>query len=136
MIKKLKPIEVLALSKAVNGELKPAREKVHAGQYPVNFTVKIAGTLKVGNDYTQEVSRVDPWAILMVIAQDVSMTGGNGDSMLHNAAAIVSQLDLKGDGIVRENIDDVKKIVKGYFDVNKKCCKGKVESHLFSERSL
>jgi len=129
MIKDLKPVEVLALSKAVNGELKLARKKVPSGQYPVNFTVNIAGTVKVGKDYHMETSQCDPWAILMIIAQDQSL----GEMVIHNAAMIAAQLDLTDDCINGENIDDVKKIAKSYFDKEKKRCKGKVESHLFSE---
>jgi len=62
----LKPIEVIALSKAVSGpELKGASSKVDAGEYEVDFLVHVSGSVKRGEDYSQRiVAKADPWTLL------------------------------------------------------------------------
>ena len=126
MIKDLKPVEVLALSKAVNGELKLARKKIPVGMYPVNFTVKIAGMVKVGKKFDQVRSTCDPWKILAVIA-------GQDQYIVNNAAEIAACI--KDDDDIDVEIDDVKSYCQNLFDLNKIRCNGRVDAHLFSERS-
>lgn len=60
----MKPIEVVALKNAINGNYESAREKVKPGQYVVNFTVTVSGTLNVGENYIRADSLADPWALL------------------------------------------------------------------------
>jgi hypothetical protein len=44
-----------------------ARAGVEAGEYDVDFLVRVVGTLRVGDDYTSHiVSKADPWTLLAV----------------------------------------------------------------------
>ncbi len=58
----MNPIEAVALSKfKLNGE----RAEVKPGSYNVNTTVSVKGTIKVGEDYEQQlVASADPWGLL------------------------------------------------------------------------
>lgn len=121
----LTPIKILALSKAVNGQLKPARERIKPGKYAVDFTARVQGTMKVRKDYnTDFFSPNNPWLVLMVIAQE-------NEKIIENAASIAACIPDPNDSDIKDNIDSVKKLLKHYFEFEKKQCHGKVETTLF-----
>lgn len=64
----MKPEEILALSKAVqSAEEKEARANVARGEVLcVDFTVRVRGTVKVGEDTLSKARNggIDPWAVV------------------------------------------------------------------------
>jgi hypothetical protein len=123
----LTPIKILALSKAVNGQLKPAREKVRPGKYAIDFTANIKGTMKVGKDYSVDsFSPNNPWLVLMVIAQ-------KNEQLIKNAASIAACIPDPNDPDIKGNVDDIKKLLKHYFEFVEKQYHGQVDATLFVE---
>lgn len=62
-MQKLSPLQELAASKAKCS--KDAREAVTPGEHTVDFTLRVSGTVKVGEDYEQRiVAKADPWTLL------------------------------------------------------------------------
>ena len=62
------PFEVLAIAKVIKETAeKAARKETNPGEYSVDFAVRIAGTIKVGETYEQRiVAKADPWLLLAV----------------------------------------------------------------------
>jgi hypothetical protein len=58
--------QILALSKLITAkEAKKASGDLTPGDHPVDFTVRVSGSLKRGEDYEQKiVAKADPWTIL------------------------------------------------------------------------
>jgi hypothetical protein len=61
-------IQQLAISKAVkDAAAKIARSEVQAGEYPVDFTLKISGTVKVGEDSDKKSTCSIPYKAVMAL---------------------------------------------------------------------
>jgi hypothetical protein len=65
-------IETTVLSKLVGEkEAKAARSSIVPGQYPVDFTVRLHGTLKVGEDYERPATTSIPWLEVTTLYREV-----------------------------------------------------------------
>jgi len=65
-------VEAVALSKfKLNGE----RDQVEPGEYDINMIVRVRGSVKVGEDYEQNVvASAEPWALLAVALSKLNGT--------------------------------------------------------------
>lgn len=81
----LSKVEVVALAKAVkDAAAKEAGAGVTAGEYSVDFTVRVTGSIKKGEDYDAEiVAKVDPW--LLLAAALSHLNGVTVDSIVREA---------------------------------------------------
>lgn len=65
-------IETTVLSKLVGEkEAKAARSTIVPGQYPVDFTVRLHGTMKVGEDYERPATTSIPWLEVTTLYREV-----------------------------------------------------------------
>lgn len=65
-------IETTVLAKVVGEkEAKAARGQVLPGEYPVDFTVRIHGTAKVGEDYERPATTSIPWLEVTTLYREV-----------------------------------------------------------------
>jgi hypothetical protein len=65
-------IETTVLSKLVGEkEAKAARSSIVPGQYPVDFTVRLHGTMKVGEDYERPATTSIPWLEVTTLYREV-----------------------------------------------------------------
>lgn len=66
MSKDLSPAEIVALGKVVSGaRVSAASKELGAGDYDVDFLVQVTGSIRRGEDYSQEiVLKAEPWTIL------------------------------------------------------------------------
>jgi hypothetical protein len=87
MSKELGAVEVVALGKAVKeAAVKEAGAKVVAGEYPVDFVVRVSGSVKKGEDYDgQIVEKAEPWLLLAVALSHLN--GVTVDSIVKEALA-------------------------------------------------
>lgn len=62
----LKNEGIVAVAKLVSAkEMAEANKELVAGEYDVDFTLRVKGTIKRGENYTQQVSaKADPWLLL------------------------------------------------------------------------
>jgi len=117
MVKKLKPVEIIALKNAVNGDYKAARAKVKPGQYPVEFTVTVKGTLKVGEDHLRADSLADPWLIMYLMS--IKLTKEDIEACITYA----NKTDM--------DVEEFKKYIKERSKFKRVDVSGKVDSNLF-----
>ena len=66
VVKTVEGVEALALSKY--SQPKGNREAVAAGEYPIDMTVHVVGSIKVGKDYEGTVAASVPWQKLALAA--------------------------------------------------------------------
>ena len=97
MSKVLGAVERVALAKVVK-DAKEAGAEIVAGDYPVDFVVRVSGSLKKGEDYDQEiVEKAEPWLLLAVALSHLN--GVTVDSIVKEAltadAALVDGLKAK-----------------------------------------
>jgi len=65
-------IQTTVLSKMVGEkEAKAARGEVSPGQYPVDFTVRVHGTMKVSEDYERPATTSIPWLEVTTLYREV-----------------------------------------------------------------
>ena len=120
-----KAIDILAVSKAIkDAAAKAARSEITAGEYAVDTTVRITGTVKVGEDYTQQiVGKADVWALLAVVMNKVN--GVTLESVVEEALnGGADTADLKA------RVDAAMMTIKGETET---ACKGKVTTKLNAE---
>lgn len=116
-------IEVIALAKAVSdADAKEASGKLSEGSYDVDFTVRVAGSLNRGVNYTAKiVAKADPW--LMLAAALSHLNGVTVDSLVRESltadVALIDSLKTKA----AEAIGALKKPTKTP-------CNGKVTTKL------
>lgn len=85
MNKEMSKIETVAVAKAIKkAAVESASSTLVAGEYPVDFTVRIKGSLKKGEDYDQDiVAKADPW--LLLAAALSKLNGVTVDSLVREA---------------------------------------------------
>lgn len=113
---------ILALDKAVDSKLKSdARENIEAGEYDVEFIAKIAGKLKVGEDYEQRiVAKANPWALVAILMSKVNNV---------TLQSVVRQA--LESGATGENVKTVAEAAMADLkDVTVQTCKGKITAKL------
>lgn len=92
-------IVTVAVAKVVKEAAeKAAASKIAAGEYAVDFTVRVKGTLKKGEEYDQEiVAKANPW--LLLAAALSKLNGVTVDSLVREALtadeALVDGLKVK-----------------------------------------
>lgn len=81
------PFEVLAIAKVIKEATeKAARKETHPGEYPVDFSIRIAGSIKVGEAYEQRiVAKADAWQLLAIALS--KLNGVTVDSIVKEALA-------------------------------------------------
>lgn len=119
----LSKVEVVALAKAVkDAAAKEAGAGVTAGEYPVDFVVRVSGSLKKGEDYDQEiVAKADPW--LLLAAALSHLNGVTVDSIVREALTADESL-VEG---LKAKAADAIRAVKG---PTKTRCAGKITTNL------
>ena len=83
----LSAVQKLALSGADDICVdKDQRETVKPGEYPVEFSVHIKGTVKVGEDTTtSQVNKIDPYQLLLLACDKLNRV--TGESLIKEAEA-------------------------------------------------
>lgn len=116
-------VQTVALAKVIKkAALDAAGANVKAGEYPVNFTVKVTGSLKKGEDYDQEiVAKADPW--LLLAAALSKLNGVTVDSLVREAVTADEALI---EGLKAKAADAIQKI-KATTTTK---CAGKVTTNL------
>lgn len=81
----LSKVETVALAKVVKDAVaKAAGADVTAGEYPVDFVVRVSGSIKKGEDYDSEiVAKADPW--LLLAAALSKLNGVTVDALVREA---------------------------------------------------
>jgi hypothetical protein len=66
MNEKLNEVKTVALAKVIKAAAeKEAAAMLKAGEYKVDFTVRVSGSMKKGEDYDSDiVAKCDPWLLL------------------------------------------------------------------------
>lgn len=122
-MKELSKVETVALAKAVKDAVaKEAGSGVTAGEYPVDFVVRVSGSIKKGDDYEQEiVAKADPW--LLLAAALSKLNGVTVDCLVREAVtadeALIEGLKAKAAAAIQ--------VVKG---TTKTTCAGKITTKL------
>ena len=110
----MEPIQALALSKFSIGRV---RDEVEPGEYDVNVLVRVKGSVKVGEDYSQRiVAAANPWKLLAVALS--KLNGVTVDSIVREAEA--NGLD---DKAVKTQADAAIQTIK---EPTERTCSGKV----------
>ncbi len=130
------PLQTLAVAKVVKDRvITAARAKCRAGDHSIDVTVRVHGTLTIGNGYTQQITGVVPWEALAKLAIDKLSP--------QSVALIVEQVhEAQAAGTVStlvEEVDDsLKETTAALFETFKaateKDCAGKVNTNLVVER--
>lgn len=123
----LSAIETLALSKAVKEAAeKEARKGAAVGEHTVDMTVRVVGSIKVGEDYVQNiVAKAQPWALLAVALS--KLNGVTIDAITREAEAIAA-------GEVEAVKENAEKAIAAIKNTTTSVCKGKVTTKLAVER--
>ena len=81
----LNPLETLSIVKAIKEAAeKAARKELQPGDYPIDLSVRIFGSIKVGEDYEQRiVAKSDPWLLLSIALS--KLNGITVDSIVREA---------------------------------------------------
>ena len=116
----LTAVQLLALAK-----FKPAdgvREQVEPGDYDVDLILSIHGTVKVGEDYHQNIADRQPWKDLFFAALSRMDPVGAG--------ILVDLIELGGAPTVPDSVTDYRKRLD---NKTRTLCKGKVTCTLTAE---
>ena len=117
-------IQVVALAKAIKDAVaKEASSGVVAGEYPVDFTVRVKGSIKKGEDYDQPiVAKCDPWFLLAAALS--KLNGVTVDALVREAEA--------ADGALVDSLKvraaDAIQAIKGALPPTR--CNGKITTKL------
>jgi len=88
-------IETTVLAKVVGEkEAKAARSQVLPGSYPVDFTVRVHGSMKVGEDYDRPATTSIPWLEVTTLYREVFRRAID---------ELVSKID-EGSSVTREDL--------------------------------
>jgi hypothetical protein len=87
-------IQMLALSK-----VKFDRDNIPVGDHSVEFTVKVKGTVKVGNDYERDATTSIPWLESVALWQETASAAFD---------SLISRMD-KGETITRADLVAMRK---------------------------
>jgi len=119
----LSKVQTVALGKAIkDAVLKEAGAGVTAGEYPVDFTVRVSGSIKKGEDYEQEiVAKADPWLLL---AEALSKLNGVTVDALVREALTADEALIEG---LKAKAANAIQAVKGPTKTN---CAGKITTKL------
>lgn len=122
----MQSIERLALSKVVKEkDEKAARLEITSGVYAVSFAASIQGTLKVGEDYEQNiVAKADPWLLL-----SVALSKLNGVTIADLTAEALRGKISTAD--VKERAENAMGLLKA---ATNQICRGKVTTDLTVSR--
>lgn len=119
----LNKVQVVALGKAVkDAVLKEAGAGVAVGEYPVDFVVRVTGSIKKGEDYdSQIVAKADPW--LLLAAALSKLNGVTVDALVREALTADEAL-IEG---LKAKAADAIQAVKGPTNTR---CAGKITTKL------
>ena len=115
--------ETIALAKVIKDAVaKDASAGLSAGEYLVDFTVRVSGSFKKGEDYDQEiVAKADPW--LLLAATLSHLNGVTVESIVREAlTADVALVDS-----LKENAAKAIQAIKGPTNTT---CNGKITTKL------
>lgn len=115
--------QIVAVAKVVKDAVaKDAGSRLAAGTYPVDFSVRVTGSIKKGEDYDSEiVAKADPWMLLAVALSHLN--GATVDSIVKEAlAADPAMVDS-----LKEKAAQAVEAVKG---PTKTRCNGKITTKL------
>ena len=128
----MKPEEILALAKAVqSAEEKAARASVARGTVlPVDFTVRVRGTVKVGEDTFVKVRNggIDPW---QVMASLISRFVVPSSLPVETMVKILTEPDAKP--WAKDCLEKARKIVEETFPVEVSPRSGSVRAQIVFE---
>lgn len=121
----LTDIHILALSRLFDSrckQSKEARQEIEPGEYDIDMTVRVQGSLSVGEDYSQEiVAKADPWALLAVALD--KLNGTTVEALVRDSGEIAKAEVVK----VKEQTKAAMEALKGRTETD---CKGKVQASL------
>jgi hypothetical protein len=90
-------IQTTVVSKVIGEkEAKLARGQVSSGQYPVDFTVRFHGTMKVGEDYERPATTSIPWLEVTTLYREVFRRAIDDLVAQIDAGNPISRSDLTG----------------------------------------
>lgn len=121
----LSTIQTLALSKSVKEAAeKAARAETNAGTHEVDFTVRIKGTLKVGEDYEKKSSCSIPFkAVIALMAQRMGFQRDAAIALITECVADAMKANMsKGDVATSEGAEDDMGLETIYKDMIDKAC--------------
>jgi hypothetical protein len=127
MLDNLTDIEGLAIAKIISEDQgKLLRSRCDSGLYAPDFSVRVYGTLKIGNDYEQRITaKANPWKLLAIALSKLSRP---------SIAAFVRQTldldDTEANAIKAEADSAIEAVKKPTL----RSCRGKVTSHLMVAR--
>lgn len=122
--------EILAITKVVAGKATKASKHLAAGEYDIDVTVRVKGTVKRGDDYTQAIVNKIDWALLLGVALS-KLNGATAESIIREAIEI--EESEKGDELtktIKAAVGVGIKKLKGTTDTD---CNGKVTHDLSVE---
>lgn len=91
-------VQTTVVSKMVGDkEAKAARASVLPGQYPVDFTVRVHGTMKVGEDYERAPTTSIPWLEVTTLYREVFRGAIDG---------LLAKID-RGESVSREDLSSM-----------------------------
>ena len=116
----------VAVAKVIkDAAAKEASGKLVAGEYPVDFTVRVKGSLKKGEDYESEiVAKADPWLLVAALLSKVN--GATMESVVRDSLAADESLV---EGLKASAADAIQKIKAA----TKTTCNGKITTKLAIE---
>lgn len=129
-------IETLALSKAVNGEAKTARNQLSSGSYDVDFSVRIHGQVRIGQSYDATPTASVPIKRAMAaLAYIAGCTGKNGIRIIERAMRIAISTDQSSADALTTMLPKIEAIEQKVIasmlrGLPKIPCKGKVTTSL------
>ena len=116
----------VAVAKVIkDAAAKEASGKLVAGEYPVDFTVSIKGSLKKGDDYESEIVAKADFALLFAVALS-KLNGVTAESIVRDSLSFDPALV---DGLKAHAAEAVAKIK----ETTKTTCNGKITTKLVVE---
>lgn len=135
-MKQLKALEALAVAKALTStELKAVREGINPGEYKIDVTCRICGTIKVGEPFEQVLSAAVPWEILAKVLFD-KLNPATQRAALDEILTAWNdgELDALRDDVDDRVSDETWGVFQGLKDRTSRVVNGKVNARLVAER--
>lgn len=125
-------IQTLAIEKALSTKVaKAARENVEPGEYDVDFTCHIQGTVRVGHDYqTTSPNKAKPWNIIVALMTELEQTRQAAGMTGLDLDKLVAMAEAVDPGMVKAAQAKAEEAAAALKDATVTVAKGKVTTNL------
>ncbi len=129
-MKNLTNAEILSVVKVLAAKAATASKGLATGEYPIDVTVRVRGTVTKGDDYTQDiVGKIDTWLLLGVALS--KLNGATAESIVREAVEI--EQSANADALTKQVKDAAKSAIREIKGTTATDCNGKVTHSLTAD---